>query len=155
MLVNPAFGSRFWSADNVRHARAYQDIDVSAYAGRIDQGDVLANLTASIVSDHIANVSAEDRGWFELVCYNGSGNEIGRSKSRAAATSLGSWTPKNVLLPVPPGTRTIRRKLEAWLTDGAALNVCWDIDSLTLYAPEVGTPPDPDVRRRNAAMMIG
>lgn len=154
VVVNPAFGARFFSADTPRQTSAYQDIDVSAYDDRIDNGDVLAALTASIVSDHITPSNQDDRGWYELRFYDGSNVEIKRTKTRPRATALGVWTPANLKVPVPAGTRTVRLHLEAWRTNGSDLNICWDIDSLTLYGPLLGTPPDPS-RRRNASMLLG
>lgn len=153
--LNPAFGSRFFRAGATGRDTARQaPISVAAYGARIDNGDVFVQLAASVASDFDASGINDDKGRFILNFYDGDGDLIKSVASALMSTAAGTWVDNSVVTVCPPGTRSIQRRMEALRFDGTDNNVAFDINALTLYAPEIGTPP-PSGRRRFAAMMIG
>jgi hypothetical protein len=150
-----AYGSRFFMAGAGNVVRARQGpISVAAYGDRIDNGDVAVTLTASVVSDY-DSAYVDDKGRFILEFYDGGGALLKRSRTRWRSTAAGVWTDNSLVMACPAGTRSIKRIMEGWLFDGSDMNIGFDIDSLVLYAPEIGTPPVDTGRRQFAAMMIG
>lgn len=155
-IAGPAYGSRFFRAGASGRARVTQSaISVSAHADRIDNGDVFVKLTASVVKDYLTAVTYDDKGQFGLNFYDAGGNLIRTVLSSLRSSTTNSWVDNSVVTACPRGTRSIKRFAEFIRMDGSDNNIAMDIDSLSLYAPEVGTPPPPTGRRRNVAMMIG
>jgi hypothetical protein len=155
-IAGPAYGSRFFRAGASGFARVTQaPVSVSSHASRIDNGDVFVKLTVSIVKDYLTAVTFDDKGRSALSFYDADGDLIRQVWTIPRSTPSNSWVEHSLVMACPRGTRSIKRTLEFLRFDGNDLNIGMDIESLTLYAPEVGTPPPPTGRRRNVAMMIG
>jgi len=151
----PAYGSRFFRAGaSVRATGRQAAVSVAAYADRIDNGDVMVQLDASVVSDFDAP-KIDDKGRFILNFYDDGGDLIRSVSSLLRSTAASTWTSLAVLTACPLGTRSIQRRFEGLRFDGTDNNLAFDINALTLYAPEIGDPPAPSGRRRHGAMMIG
>lgn len=149
--LNPAYGSRFFRANAVSYTRAFQGISVAAHSARIDYGDVVLSHIAAIGADY----DDRDKGHYILDFLDSEGEIIRSVESGYRTAAPSAWTDASIVCLVPPGTRTIRRRFEAYRMDGTDLNTGFDINYTALYAPEIGEPPPPTGRRRNVAMMIG
>jgi hypothetical protein len=153
-IAAPAFGARFFRAGaSVRATGRQAPVSVAGHSARIDNGDVLVQLAASVVSD-FDSTTVGDKGRFFLNFYDAGNVLIKSVSSPLMETTVSVWTDASVRTACPRGTRSIQRCFEAIRFDGNDNNIAFDIDALTLYAPEVGTPP-PSGRRRFAGMMIG
>lgn len=141
----PAYGSRFFRADAGLTAFAYQDIDVTSLASRIDHGDVNANMVYSIVSD----ASDNDAGFVYLEFYDATDTLIKRIASRRAdLQSTAAWLARTHQASVPRRTRKIRRAMYGERSGGTDLNIGWDISELRLTAPLLGSPVTGHGRRQ-------
>lgn len=104
--VNPHGGTYFFSVGGncteSPFASAYQLIDVSSHAGAIDSADILVHFGAFMTA-YAAN---NDEPSLALQFLNAGGSTIGTTDTLRHRTA--TWTLKEKLFAVPPGTRTIR-----------------------------------------------
>lgn len=102
---NAYAGSKLFAVGGVCNDNAYgeghQDVDVSAYATQIDNGNVVVNF-----GGYLSDYNGADRPEFKLQCYGAASNLLGTSPTYGHQTS--TWTLKNEAMAVPVGTRTVR-----------------------------------------------
>ena len=114
---------------------AYQDVDVSQYAGAIN-GDSAKMDFSGWVKGQGGQFSHDDNGWFEITFYDGSGNNLG---IHSTGWHHGDWTKfeiKDKLL--PKETRKIRVKMGAHRDCGEnQVDVWFDDLQLKLKAPKM------------------
>lgn len=102
---NPYEGTRFFAVGAAcnpsSYGEAYQEIDISDYASRVDQGD-----HPVYFGGHLADYNNTDEPEFWLNFYNNEGDQIGSTNRYGGKHA--SWVAYDESTTVPSGCRTIR-----------------------------------------------
>jgi len=127
--VYPHTGKYFFSMaqDTSDYGKASQDIDISAYAYTVDNGDGDFESGVRMQNESFNREYAEDSGKLTLQYIDGTGAKLGENTTGEIWHKDGNyWTEEKIFKTVPKGTRTVRFILEGFCHSGSVVNSFFD-----------------------------